>query len=260
VSSWSHRFDRSGLRGPAASRASEHAAMTNGLVEALGHAVAAGPEQLRPGSPALRDLEKATAFAGASLSAGGATGFEVAALLLALRDAVLEHTEIELTRPVEGLFEWLTVVALDAYALAGRRAAAERAAEQLEQGTPVVLLTPEIPAVFLVGAPTEDALDSVFGRAMLLVVRVGAPCLLVDVSGLADAAAAPMRAAFERLLGHRRMSTVELLVVGAGADLVRRWRDHAHGHQVTLRDFDRVDTALAHAFQRAGLKVIRRTT
>lgn len=234
--------------------------MTNGLVEALGHAVAAGAEQLRPGSPALRDLEKATAFAGASLAAGGATGFEVAALLLALRDAVLEHTEIELTRPVEGLFEWLTVVALDAFAAAGRRAAAERAAEQLEQGTPVVLLTPEIPAVFLVGAPTEDALDSIFGRAMLLVVRVGAPCLLVDVSGLADATAAPMRVAFERLLGHRRMSTVELLVVGAGADLVRRWRDHAHGHQVTLRDFDRVDTALSHAFQRAGLNVIRRTT
>lgn len=260
VASWSHRFDRSGLRGPAASRASEHAAMTNGLVEALGHAVSSGADQLRPGSPALRDLEKATAFAGASLAAGGATGFEVAALLLSLRDAVLEHTEMELTRPVEGLFEWLTVVALDSFAAAGRRAAAERAAEQLEAGTPVVLLTPEIPAVFLVGAPTEDALDSIFARAILLVVRVGAPCLLVDVSGLADGASAPMRNAFERLLGHRRMSTVEMCVVGAGAELLRRWRDMAQPHQVTLRDFDRFDTALSHAFQRAGLNVIRRTT
>lgn len=260
VASWSHRFDRSGLRGPAASRASEHAAMTNGLVEALGVAVSAGADQLRPGSMALRDLEKATAFAGASLAAGGATGFEVAALLLALRDAVLEHTELELTRPVEGLFEWLTVVALDAFAAAGRRAAAERAAEQLEQGTPVVLLTPELPAVFLVGAPTEDALDSIFARAMLLVVRVGAPCLLVDVSGLTDASARPVRAALERLLGHRRMSTVELVMVGAGEELLRRWRDLAQTHQVTLRDFDRFDSALAHAFQRAGLNVIRRPT
>ncbi len=234
--------------------------MTSGLVEALGVAVSAGADQLRPGSMALRDLEKATAFAGASLAAGGATGFEVAALLLSLRDAVLEHTELELTRPVEGLFEWLTVVALDAFAAAGRRAAAERAAEQLEQGTPVVLLTPELPAVFLVGAPTEDALDSIFARAMLLVVRVGAPCLLVDVSGLADASAPPVRAALERLLGHRRMSTVELVMVGAGEDLLRRWRDVAHTCQVALRDFDRFDSALAHAFQRAGLNVIRRPT
>jgi hypothetical protein len=260
VASWSHRFDRSGLRGPAASRASEHAAMTNGLVEALSFAVSSGAEHLRPGSMALRDLEKATAFAGASLAAGSATGFEVAALLLALRDAVLEHTEMELTRPVEALFEWLAVIALDAFAAAGRSAAAERAAEQLEAGTPVVLLTPEIPAVFLVGAPTEDALDSIFARAILLVVRVGAPCLLIDVSGLSDAAAAPMRNAFERLLGHRRMSTVELCVVGAHADQLRRWRDTGQSHQVAIRDFDRFDTALAHAFQRAGLNVIRRTS
>ena len=73
--------------------------MTNGLVEALSFAVSSGADQLRPGSMALRDLEKATAFAGASLAAGGASGYEVAALLLALRDAVLEHTELELTRP-----------------------------------------------------------------------------------------------------------------------------------------------------------------
>jgi hypothetical protein len=260
VASWSHRFDRSGMRGPAASRSSEHAAMTNGLVEALGHAVSSGADQLRPGSLALRELEKATAFAGASLAASGATGYEVAALLLALRDAVLEHTEMELTRPVEGLFEWLTVVALDSFAAAGKRAASEKLAEQLEAGTPVVLLTPEIPAVFLVGAPPEEALDSIFARAVLLVVRVGAPCLLVDVSGLTDATAAPMRASFERLLGHRRMATVELLVIGAGAEVVGRWRDLAHTQQVTLREFDRFDTALSHAFQRAGLNVIRRTT
>jgi hypothetical protein len=258
VASWSHRFDRSPLRGPAAARASEHAAMARGLVEGLADAVASGPDQLRPGSPALRDLEKATAFAGASLAAGGSTGFEVAALLLALRDAVLEHADIELTAPVEHLFEWLSVVALDAFATAGRRAAAERAAEELEAGTPVVLLSPEIPAVFLVGAPPEDALDSIFARAMLLVVRVGAASLVIDASGLADVTAAPVRAAFERLLAHRRLSTVELVLVGVGEDLVGRWRDQGVASGVKLRAFDRIDTALTHAFQRAGLNVIRR--
>lgn len=260
VASWSHRFDRSGLRGPAASRATQHAAMVGGLVEGLAHAVGAGPDQLRPGSSALRDLEKATAFAGASLAAGGSSGFEVAALVLALRDAVLEHTDIELTRPIETLFEWLSVIALDAFATAGRRAAAEKAAEQLENGMPVVLLTPEIPGVLLVGAPTEDALDSIFARAMLLVVRVGAPSLLVDVTGLTDAGAPPVHKAMERLLGHRRMSTVELVLIGAGGETLERWQGTARSQNVTLRDFERFDAALAHAFQRAGLNVVRRST
>lgn len=258
VASWSHRFDRSGLRGPGASRATQHAAMVGGLIEGLAIAVGAGPDQLRPGSSALRDLEKATAFAGASLAAGGASGFEVAALILALRDAVLERTDIELTRPIETLFEWLNMIALDAFATAGRRAAAERAAEQLENGMPVVLLTQEIPGVLLVGAPTEDVLDSVFARAMLLVVRVGAASLLVDATGLTDAGAPPVHAAMERLLGHRRMSTVELLLVGAEGETLERWRRVAGTHNVTLRDFDRFDAALSHAFQRAGLNVIRR--
>ncbi len=258
VASWSHRFDRSPLRGPAASRASEHAAMASGMIESLAVAVAAGPEQLRPGASALRDLEKATAFAGASLAASRATGFEVAAMLLALRDAVLEHADIELADPIEGLFEWLVVVALDAFAAAGRRSVAERAAEELEQGTPVVLLTPEIPAVLLVGAPAEDALDSILARAMLLVVRVGAASLLVDVSGLADPGAAPVRTAVERLLAHRRMSTVELIVVGAPAELAARWRDLALTRGVGLHACERFDAALARALERAGLNVIRR--
>ncbi len=260
VASWSHRFDRSGLRGPAASRATEHAALAGGLIESLAVAVSDGPEQLRPGAPALRDLEKATAFAGSTLAATGATGFEVAAVLLALRDAVLEHTDIELIRPIETLFEWLTVVALDAFASSGRRAAAERAAEQLEAGTPVLMITPEIPGVLLVGAPPEDVLDSILARALLLVVRVGAASLLIDVSGLADAAAAPMRASMERLFGQRRMAPVELVIVGAGSEILARWGDQAQSHGVTVRGFDRFDAALTHAFQRAGLNVIRRSS
>jgi len=227
VASWSHRFDRSGLRGPAASRAVEHAAMVGGLIESLAVAAGAGPDQLRPGSSALRDLEKATAFAGASLAASGASGFEVGALVLALRDAVLEHCDIELAQPIDTLFEWLSLIALDAFATAGKRAAAERAAEQLEHGTPVLLLTPEIPGVFLVGAPPEDVLDSVLARAMLLVVRVGAASLLVDTTGLQDLGAPPVRAAMDRLLGHRRMSTVELILVADGGEAAERWRSVA---------------------------------
>ncbi len=258
VASWSHRFDRSGMRGPAAQPAREHVGFVKGLVEALAFAVAAGPDQLRPGSPALRDLEKATAFAGASFASGPATGFEVGALFLALRDAVLEHTDIELRDAIVTLFEWLSILALDAFASAGKRAATEQAAEQLEAGTPVLFLTPEIPAVFLVGAPPSDVLDSVFGRAMLLVVRVGAASLLIDATGLADGEALPVLTSVGRLLAHPRLAPLDVIVVGLAPEVAGRWRSLAGAQPVSLRDFDRFDSALAHAYARAGLGIIRR--
>lgn len=258
AASWSHRYGRSHLRGPGAGSAAGHAALIDGLIESLAVAVAGGPADLRPGVGALRDLEKATAFAGAAMASGGASGFEVAALVMALRDAVIEQADIELVGPIGELFEWLAFIALDAFAAAGRRAAVERAADQLEQGTPVVLLTPEIPAVFLVGDPPESALDGIFARAMLLVVRVAAPTLIVDVSGLHDAAAPPVTEAGARLLGHRRMASVELALVGGNDSVADRWRGMARSHGVSLSAFDRFDAAFSHAARRVGINVISR--
>jgi hypothetical protein len=258
AASWSHRYGRSHLRGPGAGAPAAHAALVDGLIESLAVAVAGGAADLRPGTGALRDLEKAVAFAGAAMASGGASGFEVAALVMTLRDAVLEQADIELVGPIGELFEWLAFIALDAFAAAGKRAASERAADQLEQGTPVVLIMPEIPAVLLVGDPPESALDGIFARAMLLVVRVAAPTLIIDLSGLADGGSAPVTEAAARLLGHRRMATVELAVVG-GNDLVAdRWRSMARSHGVSLTAFDRFDAAFSHAARRAGLNVISR--
>lgn len=258
AASWSHRYGRSHLRGPGAGAAADHAALIDGLIESLAVAVAGGVADLRPGAGALRDLEKATAFAGAAMASGPASGFEVAALLIALRDAVLEQTEIELVGPIGELFEWLTVLALDAYAGAGRRAALERAADQLEAGTPVVLISPQIPAVFLVGAPPESALEGVLARAILLVVRVEAPVLIIDLGGLVDPAAAPVTTAAGRLFGHRRMGKVEVALVGAGDQVADRWQSMARSQGVTVSVFDRFDAAFTHAARRVGLNVIGR--
>lgn len=259
LASWAHRYERGGKRGPGARPARHHAAIVGGLLEGLAVAVTTEPIDLRAGQPALRDLEKATGFAGATWSADGASGFEVGAVLSALRDAVLEHADLELTPAVADLFDWLVVLALDAYATAGRRAVAERAAEQLEAGTPVVLLTPELPAVWLVGAPTEDALDSILARVMLLVVRVGAATLLLDVSGLADASARAVTAALGRLWEHRRMGQVEVAVVGAAPDVASRWRRAADAHKVATSWHERFDDALVHAARRAGISMVRRS-
>ena len=40
----------------------------------------------------------------------------------------------------------------------------ERWRDQLEDGTPVVLVSPELPVAFLVGRPDGVLLDSVFSR------------------------------------------------------------------------------------------------
>jgi hypothetical protein len=260
LASWAHRFERASKRGPGARAAKNHAAIAAGLIESLAVAMASDPPEMTPGAPALRDLERAAVFAGATWAVDGGNGFEIAAILGTLRDAVLEHADLETTPPLTELFEWLLVLALDAYATAGKRAVAERAAEQLDAGTPVLLITPELPAVLLVGAPTEDVVDGILARAMLLVVRVGAPSLILDVSGLADAAARPIQAAMDRLFEHRRMSTVELVVIGAPGDVADRWQGAAQAHKVATRFFDRFDDAFAHAASRAGISLVRRGT
>jgi hypothetical protein len=93
---------------------------------------------------------------------------------------------------------------------------------------------------------------------MLLVVRVGAPTLLLDVSGLADADARPVTAAMARLFEHRRMGQVELAVVGARPEVGERWRRVAESHHVGTSWFDRFDDAFAHALKRAGSGILRR--
>lgn len=261
LASWAHRFERSNKRGPGARAARNHAAIAAGMLESLAIAVTSEPPDLSPGAPGMRDLEKAAVFAGATWAADGGTGFEVAAIIGALRDAVLEYADHEAATPVGEVFEWLIVLALDAFATAGKRSVAEKAAEQLDAGTPVLLITPELPAVLLVGAPPEDVVDGVLARAMLLVVRVGAPSLLLDVSGLADPAAKGVTAAMSRLFAHRRMGgRVELVVVGAPAEVADRWRGEAQAHNVASRWFDRFDDAFAHAASRAGINLVRRGT
>ena len=156
------------------------------------------------------------------------------------------------------LFEWLVVLAMDAFAAAGVAAARERAAEQLEQGTPVVLVTPELPAVLLVGAPGPETLDAVLGRALLLVVRVGAPTLVVDVGGAADTCANGVAAAMARLRGQKRMSGVELLVAAASPALREALAGALAPSGPTVTFVDRFDDAVARGLDRAGALLVRR--
>lgn len=180
LASWTHRFERSQLRFQRAVEAKVHAGLMVPMIEALAVAVTGGAAELRAGRPLVRELERACSFTGARMATTGSSGFDVAAALISLRDATIEFAEADHAVALGELFEWLVVVALDAYASAGTQSVRERAAEQLEQGMPVVLITPEVPAVFLIGDPGSQVLDSVLARSLLLVVGSGARTLILD--------------------------------------------------------------------------------
>src|SRR5690606_12146822 len=167
-----------------ATKAATHTAQVANLVEALGVAASA---ELRPGTVATRELERNAAFLGAQFASEGATGFDIAALMLELRDVVAGMANADDAAALAKLFEWLTVVALDAFAASGLQSLRERQAEQLELGTPVVELLPKVPACLLVGAPSANIIDNLLSRAWMLAIGTGAPCMIIDCGRLAEA-------------------------------------------------------------------------
>src|SRR5262249_58153467 len=131
---------------------------------------------------------------------GGASGCEVAALRPGLREGVAAMAEGGDASAVTRLFEWLTTVALDAFASAGMQSLRERQAEQLESGTPVIEVLPRVPAVLVVGAPSTVTIDSLLARAWMLAVGTGAPCLIIDCAGLAEPGEKSFEAAYRAVL------------------------------------------------------------
>src|SRR3954464_12407974 len=145
LAAWIVQFERSLLRFRRATKAATHTAQVANLVEALSVAVSGGSAELRPGAHATRELERSAAFLGAQFASEGATGFDVAALLLELRNVVANVARAEHGAALTRMFEWLTVVALDGFATAGLQSLRERVSDQLEVGTPVVELMPKVP-------------------------------------------------------------------------------------------------------------------
>ena len=281
VSRWGDAYERSPLRLPRPALRAELIPLVQSMLDSLAWALPGadeteheteheterqpvGPTEdapigaLVPGAPAARELEKAVAFAGASMAAAGLSGFDVAALVLALRDVLVPHIAAapqanELAR----LFEWLSIVALDAFATTTDLAARERVREQIGRGTPVVLVAARVPAALLVADPDSRALDSVFGRLLLLVVRTGAPCAIVDAAGLEDPGAPQVLEALGHFAGHDKITgAAEILAVGLASEHARAWQRVAREAGTTLslsaRFRDAVETALA----RLGLAVV----
>ena len=257
LAAWIVRFERSTLRFRRATKAATYTAQVSNLVEAL--IVAANTGELKPGSDATRELERSAAFLGAQFASEGATGFDIAALLLELRDVVAGMVSLDDASVLTRLFEWLTVVALDTFAASGLQSLRERVSDQLELGTPVVEILPKVPAVFLVGAPNAAVIDGLLSRAWMLAVGTGAPCLILDCSGLAESGEHAFDLGYTRFLEQVAGSALQVLMASARRPLRERSAAGASEQAVAFQHFDRLDSAVAHALERAGHILMRRS-
>jgi len=259
LASWIARFERSPLRFRRGAKAATHTAQVANLLESLTQASSGGSEALIPGSDATRELERSAAFLGGQFASEGATGFDIAALLLELRDVVAS-----LASPADGpaltrLFEWLTVVALDTFAAAGLQSLREQTSEQLEAGTPIIELLPKVPAVFLVGAPSVSVLDSLLARAWMLAAQCGAPCLVIDCAGLAELGEKSFERAYKGFLSQAEGSALQVLLTTARRPLRELAAKLTTDSGLSFQHFDRLDSALAHSLERAGHVLVKRT-
>jgi hypothetical protein len=259
LAAWIVRFERSPLRFRRATKASTHTAQVASLLEALTEATTGGAAELRPGSDATRELERSSAFLGAQFASEGATGFDVAALLLELREVVGGMTSPQDAAHLTRLFEWLTVVALDGFAASGLQSLREQMSEQLDSGTPIVELLPKVPAVLLVGAPTASTIDNLLARAWMLAVGTGAPCLIIDCGGLADGGERNFERGYRAFLEQAEGSALQVLLSSARRTLRELAGTLTRDAGLSFQHFDRIDSAVAHALERAGHLLMRRT-
>ena len=259
LAGWIVRFERSTLRFRRATKAATHTAQVASLVEALTDAAHGGDDALKPGSDATRDLERSCAFMGAQFASEGNTGYDIAALLLELRDVVAAMVSPSDTAALTRLFEWLTVVALDGFAASGLQSLREQTSDQLESGTPVVEILPKVPAVLLVGAPSASVLDGLLSRAWMLAVGTGAPCLIIDCGGLASLGEKNFERGYKAFLEQAEGSALQVLLSTARRPLRELAAKLTSESNLSFQHFDRFDSAVAHALERAGHLLMRRS-
>jgi hypothetical protein len=135
----------------------------------------------------------------------------------------------------------------------------ERVSDQLEVGTPVVELLPKVAACLLVGAPSSSVIDGLLARAWMLAVGTGAPCLIIDCAGLAEPGERNFEAGYKGFLEQAEGSAIQVLLASARRPLRERAATLAGEYGLAFQHFDRLDSAVAEAVERAGYVLMRRS-
>ncbi len=205
------RFATSLLRFRTGDDPARYRSVVIGLVESI---ALAGFGGFVIGSHDAREVERAAAFWGASVAAEGAGAFDVGALLRAVCEATLAYIEPAQHAAVQALFGWLLLVATDALATAKVLSIREQMADDLETGTPVVLLAAKVPAVFFVGTPSPEVVANIMARALMTVVASSANTLILVCDGLSELGLTAMSAA-QVAIATAAFPTVTYIIVGS---------------------------------------------
>ncbi len=225
VERWLSGYGRSLLRVPRPVDLRELSGMAEVIAEAL--AGAFGEPNCVPGGGPLREAEKRVAFAGGSLGMNGAGAFDVTAFVLALRDVLVgEATSDDERAQLRTLFDWFTALAAEGYSTSREDAARMRHRDALERGTPVVMITQELPAALLVGEPDRAVMEGTFGRLLLAVVRSGARAVIIDATGLVRAVDPHVLDALSGFASHRKIAGhLQLVFVNVPTEAEAEWKE-----------------------------------
>jgi hypothetical protein len=258
-------YESSLLRLPKAVDRASMSSSVEVIVECLANVVAPDRDghlldnlSFRPGANHLREVEKAVSFMAARLGATGFTCFDVCGLIFALRDALCEHLEGAGEIEMKSYMEWLAVLAGDSLATGREQAAMERWHDELDEGTPLVMVTPELPAALFVCKPDSRVAAGVLGRLLLSIVRTGAKAAIIDVSGISGRLEPAFAEALERFLSHTKVAgAVTVFVRGVHANDVSSWQDIAaiSGAKIVFEEY--FDVCVAESLKIGNWRLLR---
>ena len=93
----------------------------------------------------------------------------------------------------------------------------------------------------------------------MLAVGTGAPCLVIDCGGLTAVGEKNFERAYPAFLEQAEGSALQVLLVDARRPLREQIAALSLQRQISFQHFDRIDSAIAHALERAGHLLMRRS-
>jgi hypothetical protein len=93
----------------------------------------------------------------------------------------------------------------------------------------------------------------------MLAVGTGAPCLIIDCAGLADQGEKNFDAGYRGFLEQAQGSALQVVLSTARRPLRDRAASATTERGLSFQHFDRFDSAVAHALERAGYLLMRRS-
>src|SRR6185295_10102761 len=106
-------------------------------------------------------------------------------------------------------------------------------------------------------APSTSMIDSLLSRAWMLAVGTGAPCLIIDCGGLAEPGEKNFDGGYRGFLEQAFGGALQVVLSTARRPLRERVAVLTGERGLSFQHFDRFDSAVTHALERAGYLLMR---